>query len=147
MSALAHDERARLLDLHAKPPPVAEVASEPPGPSRAHGGAGGVTEERPDEEGEEGRHRRGLRFRKREDYAVELFREAQAHLDDVARVDRILLELGRFYNPFLNEAIVDSASRRRILESLQASRPEEARRLLDRRLSLYARFDDQADEQ
>ena len=104
-----------------------------------------------DEEAEKGpeerRHRRGLRFRKREDYAVELFREAQAHLDDMARVDRILVQLGRFYNPFVNEAIVDPATRRRILESLQASRLEDARRLLAERLSLYARFDDHGDQE
>ena len=96
---------------------------------------------------EERRHRRGLRFRKREDYAVELFREAQAHLNDVARVGRILVQLGRFYNPFANEAIVDPATRRRILELLEASRREEAGELLAERLSLYARIDDQRDQE
>ena len=99
-----------------------------------------------DEQSEDGpeasRHRRGLKFRKRDDYAVELFREAQAHFDDVARVDRILLQLGRFYNPYVNEPIVDLATRRKIVELLGASRAEEARRLLDERLSLYARFDE-----
>ena len=39
---------------------------------------------------EERRHRRGLKFRKREDYAIELFRQAQASLSDVAQVDRRL---------------------------------------------------------
>src|SRR5204863_3445563 len=88
----------------------------------------------------EGRHRRGLKFRKREDYAVELFREAEAHLSDIARVDRILLELGRFYNPLLNGPIVDLGTRRRIIELLEARQPDEARRLLDERLALYARI-------
>src|SRR5262245_13385985 len=55
---------------------------------------------------EEGRHRRGLKFRKRDDHAVELFREALGKLEDVRRVDRILLELGRFYNPYIDEPIV-----------------------------------------
>ena len=87
------------------------------------------------------RHRRGLRFRKRDDHAVELFKEAQANLTDVARVDRILLELGRFYNPLLNAPIVDLATRRRVIELLQASRPEEARQILDDRLSRYARIE------
>jgi hypothetical protein len=105
-----------------------------------------VTDEEPLEGPEDRRHRRGLRFRKREDYAVELFREAQANLDDIARVDRILLELGRFYNPFVNEAIVDLATRRRIVELLRASRRAEARRLLDERLSLYARVDSDGSE-
>jgi hypothetical protein len=106
-----------------------------------------MPDEDPERGQEERRHRRGLRFRKREDHAVELFREAREHLDDVARVDRILLQLGRFYNPFANDAIVDPITRRRILESLEASRPEEARRLLDERLALYARFDEQGDSQ
>ena len=88
----------------------------------------------PDDSSETQRHRRGLRFRKRDDYAVELFKEAQANLQDVARVDRILLELGRFYNPLLDGPIVDLATRRRIVELLQSSRAEEARRLLDERL-------------
>ena len=104
-----------------------------------------MPDERQDDGSAERRHRRGLRFRKREDYAVELFREAQANLDDLARVDRILVQLGRFYNPFANEAIVDARTRRLILEAVQASRLDEARRLLADRLSLYARFDD-ADE-
>lgn len=86
-------------------------------------------------------HRRGLRFRKRDDYAVELFKEAQARLDDVARVDRILLELGRFYNPTLNAPIVDLPTRRCIIEALQRGDLEEARRLLDERLRLYARIE------
>jgi len=86
------------------------------------------------------RHRRGLRFRKRDDYAIELFKEAQAHLGDVARVDRILLELGKFYNPLVDGPIVDLATRRRIIELLQAARSDDARQILDERLALYARM-------
>ncbi len=90
------------------------------------------------DDAEIGRHRRGLKFRKRDDYAIELFREAQAHLIDIARVDRILLELGRFYNPFVNGPIVDLPTRRRIVEALQAGQEDVARTLLDERLALYA---------
>ncbi len=68
----------------------------------------------------EGRHRRGLKFRKREDYAVELFREAEAHLSNIP--------------------IVDLGTRRRIIELLEARQPGEARRLLDERLALYVRI-------
>ena len=101
-----------------------------------------MADERPEDDSEDRRHRRGLKFRKRDDYAVELIREAEAHFDDVARVDRILLQLGRFYNPYVNAPIVDLATRQKIVQLLEASRGEEARRLLDERLSLYARFDD-----
>ncbi|HXG15187.1 MAG TPA: hypothetical protein VNK50_03010 [Calidithermus sp.] len=83
--------------------------------------------------------RRRLRFRRRDDYAVELFQEARAHLDDLPRVDRILLVLGRFYNPYLNAPIVDLATRRRVIEALEAGRHDEARALLDERLRLYSR--------
>lgn len=92
--------------------------------------------------GDEGRHRRGLKFRKRDDYAVELFRQAQASLGDVAQVDRILLQLGRFYNPYVNAPIVDLETRKRIVAMLERGDEAGARRALDERLALYARTDD-----
>jgi hypothetical protein len=80
-------------------------------------------------------------FDKYTEDAVELFKEARAHLDDIARVDRILLELGKFYNPLVHGPIVDLATRRRIVEHLEAARTEDALRLLDERLALYARME------
>jgi hypothetical protein len=88
-------------------------------------------------------HRRRLKFRRREDYAVELFREAEARLDDIGRVDRILLELGRFYNPYVNAPIVDLETRRKVLQALQEGDRDEARSLLADRLRLYARSDEE----
>jgi hypothetical protein len=85
------------------------------------------------------RHRRGLKFRRREDHAVELFGEALAKLDDPVRVARILLELGRYYNPYVNAPIVDAATRRAILESLESNDVEAARTLIQARLAAYAR--------
>src|SRR2546428_337542 len=64
--------------------------------------------------------RRGLRSRRRDDHALDLFRRAEANLADVRQVDRILLELGRFYNPLTNRPIVDLATRRSIVERLGA---------------------------
>lgn len=90
---------------------------------------------------EETMHRRRLKFRRRDDYAVNLFREAKANLGDVGRVDRILLELGRFYDPLVGGAIVDVATRIRIVEALRAGRTQEALRLLEERLVLYTKFD------
>ena len=97
-----------------------------------------VADDSPEDSAASARHRRGLRFRQRDDHAVELFKEARASLGDVARVDRILLELGRFYNPVLDAPIVDLPTRRRVLEALAAGHLEEAGRLLDERLTLYA---------
>ena len=87
---------------------------------------------------QESRFRRGLKFRKRDDHAVELFRDAKANLGDPERVKQILLELGRYYNPYVNQPIVDPDTRRRVVELLEAKRVEDASRLLDERLSLYA---------
>lgn len=96
----------------------------------------------PESSAEEEKHRRGLKFRRRDDYAIELLKEAAQHLADPPRVGQILLMLGRFYNPYIDAAIVDPASRREILESLERGDVVRARELLDARLRLYARFDD-----
>lgn len=91
--------------------------------------------------GQEESHRRGLKFRRRDDHAINLFREAKANLEDVSRVDRILLELGRFYDPLAGGAIVDMKTRVKIVEALRAGRADEALGLLDERLALYTKFD------
>ncbi len=85
--------------------------------------------------------RRRLRSRKRDDYALDLFRRIEESLADLRLVDRILLELGRCYNPLTNGPIVDLASRRRIIELLQEGKTDEAREMLDRLLLLYARVE------
>jgi hypothetical protein len=90
---------------------------------------------------EEG-YRRGLKFRRRDDYAVELFKEALEHLDDPDRVSRLLLSLSRFYNPYVDQPIVDLPTRRRIVEALSAGDTGTVRDLLEERLRLYARADD-----
>jgi hypothetical protein len=86
--------------------------------------------------------RRGLKFRRRDDYAVELFKEALTHLDDGDRVGRLLLSLSRFYNPYIDQPIVDTTTRRLVLEAIEAGDRDRAHTLLEERLKLYARFDD-----
>ena len=82
--------------------------------------------------------RRGLRSRRRDDHALDLFRRIETNLSDVGLVDRVLLELSRCYNPLTNGPIVDLATRRGIVESLRAGRPDDAKRLLDECLLRYA---------
>jgi hypothetical protein len=82
--------------------------------------------------------RRG-KLRKRDDPAIDIFREALAHTRDTSRVKRLLFELGRFYNPVTNGPILDLATRRRIVELLEAGAEEEARRLLHESSAAYAR--------
>jgi hypothetical protein len=93
----------------------------------------------PTDPDDDARHRRGLKFRRREDLAVELFHEALAHLGDVARVDRVLVQLGRFYNPYFDTPIVDVATRRAVLEALGRGDEGAARQLLEDRLLRYTR--------
>jgi len=84
-------------------------------------------------------YRRGFRDKgdKREDYAVDLFRAALNALDDTPRVDQILIELGRLYNPLVDGPIVDPRTRGAVIEALEAADRERARRLLEGRLDLY----------
>jgi hypothetical protein len=67
---------------------------------------------------------------KREDWAVDVFREVFAHLDDPPRVDRLLFELGRYYNALTDGPVVDLATRRRVSECLASGAVEEARALV-----------------
>ena len=75
---------------------------------------------------------------KRDDWAVDTFREVFAHLhDDPARVDRLLFELGRYYNALTDAPIVDLATRRRVAEYLAGGAVAEARGLLETCLQRY----------
>ena len=82
--------------------------------------------------------RRGLRSRRRDDHALDLFRRIETDLVDIRAVDRMLLELGRCYNPLTNGPIVDLATRRAIVEALEAGQREEAQALLAACLARYA---------
>ena len=85
--------------------------------------------------------RRG-RLRKREDDEVRMMREALASLPDVPRVKRLLLELGRFYNPVTNGPVIGSAVRRAIVERLEGADLDGARTLLEQQLAEYLKMDD-----
>jgi hypothetical protein len=78
---------------------------------------------------------------KRDDYALDLFREALAYLDDTARVNGILRELGKLYNPVTNAPIVSLDARRRIVGLLEAGEATDARAVLDECCRLYAPVD------
>ena len=88
--------------------------------------------------------RRG-KLRKRDDYSVDLLKEALVLLvepePDRTRLGRILVELGRFYDPVSNGPVLDPAGRREVLTRLEAGRPEAAREVLEARLRAYTRLD------
>jgi hypothetical protein len=78
---------------------------------------------------------------KRDDYALDLFREALAYLEDTARVNAILRELGKLYNPVTNAPIVSLDARRRIVGLLESADAAGARMALDECRRLYAPVD------
>lgn len=78
---------------------------------------------------------------KRDDYALDLFREASASLDDPPRVNAILRELGKLYNPVTNAPIVGLEVRRRVVGLLEAGDRTGAAALLDQCCRLYAPVD------
>ena len=78
---------------------------------------------------------------KRDDYALDLFREALAYLHDTARVNGILRELGKLYNPVTDAPIVSLDTRRRIVALLEAGDGAAARAHLDECCRLYAPVD------
>ena len=89
-------------------------------------------------------YRRGFKQKsRRDDYALDLFEEARTKLGaDLERVDHLLRELSRLYNPLTDGPIVDLATRARIMGLLQDGRTAEAAALLETRHQLYAPLDD-----
>jgi hypothetical protein len=85
--------------------------------------------------------RRG-KLRKREDDEVRMMREAVADLTDVPKVKRILLELGRFYNPVTNAQVLGPDIRNGVLTLLEAGDLDGARAILEAHLEAYLKLDD-----
>ncbi|HKZ06508.1 MAG TPA: hypothetical protein VJU81_13640 [Methylomirabilota bacterium] len=81
----------------------------------------------------------GFKRRKREDHALTLIRELEESLDDIPRVRRLLIELGRYYDPVLGGGIMDVPQQKAVMEALAAGRPEEARAVLRARYEAYIR--------
>jgi hypothetical protein len=89
-------------------------------------------------------YRRGFRQKnKRDDYALDLFQEARAKLvSDPPRVEQVLRELSRLYNPLTDGPILDLATRSRIMTLLASGRSAEAEVVLEQRYQAYAPVDD-----
>jgi hypothetical protein len=80
---------------------------------------------------------KGFRRRKREDHALTLIHEMEESLDDIPRVKRLLLELGRYYDPVLGGGIVDPPLQKAIVTALESGRVTEARSLIKARYDAY----------
>jgi hypothetical protein len=71
-----------------------------------------------------------------------MMREAVADLTDVPKVKRILLELGRFYNPVTNAQVLGPDIRHGALTLLEAGDLDGARAILEAHLEAYLKLDD-----
>jgi hypothetical protein len=91
---------------------------------------------------EEGEGRKHWRKHKRQDTGLVLFERARASLGDPAQAKPLLLELSRLYNPVTNGPLVDRATYAHMVVAVEQGRVDEARRLLDERLALYAPGED-----
>jgi hypothetical protein len=80
---------------------------------------------------------KGFRSRKRQDHALLLIEELRSSLDDLVKVRRILLELGRFYDPVMGGAILRIEHGKRIVALVEAGRRAEAEALIQERYELY----------
>ena len=76
-----------------------------------------------------------------QDIVEKLFEEIRSHWDDLPLVNRLLVELGRIYDPLLGGPVVEPSMHRRIMEQLQAGGAEEARRLLEQCVESHHRFE------
>jgi hypothetical protein len=85
----------------------------------------------------EGPKDKGFRSRKREDHALVLIRELEESLADIPRVKRLLMELGRYYDPVLGGGIMDLPQQKAIVEALETGRLEAARALVRARYEAY----------
>ena len=82
-----------------------------------------------------------VRHERYQDVVDKLFEEIRSHFDDLARVNRLLLELTRIYDPLLSSRVVEPSTHRQIMELLGIGKTAEARRLLEERIELHNRFD------
>ena len=76
-----------------------------------------------------------------QDIVDKLFEEIRSHFDDLPRVNRLLIELSRIYDPLLSERVVEPSTHRQIMELLRAGKAEEARQVLEQRIELHSQFE------
>lgn len=80
------------------------------------------------------------RHERYQDHVERLFEEIHSRLDDPPAVNRLLIELRRIYDPLLGEGVVDTLTHRQVVDLLRIGNIEEARRILDQRITLHNRF-------
>ena len=86
--------------------------------------------------------RKHWRKHKRQDTGLMLFETARDSLDDLERCKPILFELTRLYNPVVDGPAGRPDDVRQYPDCVESGQVEEAQRLLETRLALYAPGED-----
>lgn len=70
---------------------------------------------------------------------VKLLKQAKDQLDDPMELNRLLREVGKFYDPLLGKAMIDGPARQRIVGLVERGDKAEASAAIDRYLEDYQR--------
>ena len=68
---------------------------------------------------------------------VRLLERIKENLDDPLEANRLLRELGKFYDPVAGAAIVDGEARRGLLERIERGERDEVAEIIDRYIENY----------
>ena len=68
---------------------------------------------------------------------VKLLNRAKAQIDDPIEVNRLLREVGKFYDPMTGKAMIDGASRAQIIALIERSDKAEALAAIDHFIESY----------
>ena len=77
------------------------------------------------------------RMKRDEVVVVQILDQVKAHLDDALETNRLLRELGKFYDPVTGAAMVDGATRKRLVDLLERGERGEVAAAIDRYIEAY----------
>jgi len=68
---------------------------------------------------------------------VKLLKQAKSELDDPIEVNRLLREVGKFYDPMTGKAMIDGASRAQVIALIERGERAEALAAIDQYIENY----------
>ena len=68
---------------------------------------------------------------------VKLLKQAKSELDDPIQVNRLLREVGKFYDPMTGKAMIDGASRAQVIALIERGERAEALAAIDQHIENY----------
>jgi len=68
---------------------------------------------------------------------VKLLKQAKGELDDPIQVNRLLREVGKFYDPMTGKAMIDGVSRAQVIALIERGERAEALAAIDKHIENY----------